>query len=171
MTEKSSRKVSRKTRTHHPNNKHIAPIEIKRGRGRPKGAKNKPKAPQVEVKPVAKEKRKYTRKQKPELPLPVKKPRGRPSKQPIAAPEQKAQKVIAVVNLDDHPVLAVVKWLEKHMHHNEMQYYRSRATKNGVSLHVAMASDILGFFNVQDPEICNQIKKNNFIANTPKCNS
>lgn len=129
--------------------------KVKRGRGRPKGAKNKPKeqAAQLEVK--------YKEQS---VPLDIQpKKRGRPPKVKVenAQPPEVQEK-----QLTDHPLLEAVRWIEKSMHQTELHYYRSRASRAGVSLHVAMASDILGFFNVQDPEINKQIKKNNFIANT-----
>lgn len=123
-------------------------------RGRPKGSKNKPKqSPSSEVVTV---KMKRASKHETESVSAAPKKRGRPPK---------AQQTEQPSELEEHPLLVAVKWLEKYMHHSELQYYRNRANKIGVSLHVAMSSDILGFFNVQNPEICKQIKKNNFIAN------
>ena len=190
MTEKSKSKVSQKTQ---PITIASSPPAIRRGRpkgsknkpkisqtieivkpvtiqqvkrGRPKGAKNKPKVSPVteSVKPIVVEK-KRSRKPEVEKPSIPPKKRGRPFKIPQSTvPIVKAQKPAQDVQLEDHPLLKAVKWLEKYMHPSEMQYYRNRANKLGVSLSVAMASDILGLFNVQNPEICKQIKKNNFIA-------
>lgn len=137
---------------------------VKKGRGRPKGAKNKSKD---EQKPILQEPKKRER-NKPEQPTVVleepKKRRGRPPK--VKTEQPQVELAVVEDKLKDHPLLEAVKWIEKSMHHTEVHYYRSRANKAGVSLHVAMASDILGFFNVQDPEINKQIKKNNFIAIT-----
>ena len=131
-------------------------------RGRPPGAKNKPKISHTA-----------------EIADPVVaavvqqgKKRGRPkgaknkSKVPYVAIPEQIYTPIPEVQLEDHPLLKAVRWLEKYMHPCELQYYRNRANKAAVSLHVAMSSDILGFFNVQNPEICKQIKKNNFITNS-----
>lgn len=186
MTEKSKSKVSLKTQqttlqSNKPaikrgrpkgakNKPKISPeVEIVKQtkRGRPKGAKNKPKvSPAVEsVKPIALQK-KHARKQEPEKPSAPPKKRGRPFKvAQSTAPTPKVQKSVQDVQLEEHPLYKAVKWIEKYMHPCELQYYRNRANKLGVTLQVAMSSDILGFFNVQDPEICKQIKKNNFIAN------
>jgi hypothetical protein len=133
-----------------------------RRRGRPKGAKNKPKisntadAVNPAVAPVVQLVRRRGR------------PKGAKNKPKVAqtAIPVEPQLPVQEVQLEEHPLLKAVKWLEKYMHPCELQYYRNRANKAGVSLPVAMASDILGFFNVQNPEICKQIKKNNFITNT-----
>lgn len=139
-------------------------VKEKRSRGRPKGAKNKPKQDSILVK--AKER-------KSSVPCisvnPAKKPPGRPRKNGPPAPAHIKLKGEQENNTKlEHPLLAAINWLEKHMHHNELQYYRGRASKMSSTLHNAIASDILGFFNVQDPEICKQIKKNTFIANITK---
>ena len=192
MTEKSGRKVFEKKT---PTNNSL--LNVKRGRGRPKGAKNKPKADNIVVvaakrrgrpkgsknkvkdnvyqevkikgkyvKPVALDKVEVAYTPKP----PGK--RGRPKKidKPRAAPTYVAegQKSDAQRVPEGHPLIAAIAWLEKNMHHNELQYYRSRASKLGATVQVAIAGDILGFFNVQDPELCKQIKKNTFIANTTR---
>jgi hypothetical protein len=147
-------------------------LPVIRKRGRPKGAKNKPKTYPLPGTIVAHKKRGRPKgaknKQKVSLssestnivgsssPI-IPRKRGRPPKLPVA--EQPTQ-------LEEHPLLKAVKWLEKYMHPTELQYYKNRANKLGASLHVTLSSDILGFFNVQNPEICKQIKKNNFIVNT-----
>jgi len=175
MTEKlTNRRISRK----------IQPIPVivsnnlpVKKRGRPKGAKNKPKTPpalvqltQSVVKQARRGRPKGSKNKPKSSPQPEKKEtapkkRGRPFKSPqTAAPPVEVQKSVQSVQLEEHPLLKAVKWLEKYMHPAEMLYYRNRANKMGVSLPVAMASDILGLFNVQNPEICKQIKKNNFIA-------
>jgi hypothetical protein len=142
------------------------PPKAKGRRGRPKGAKNKPKIPQAE--PVVKGKRGRPKgaKNKPREPAPS---TLEPAVSRKIVVNKKDNIVTAAIQSleavqDNHPLLVAVKWLEKNMHPTEVQYYRGRANKTGVSLHVAMASDLLGFFNVQNPEICKQIKKNNFIA-------
>ncbi len=124
-------------------------------RGRPKGSKNKPKLSHTAdaVKPA--ELQQVRRRGRP------KGSKNKPKEAQVAPPVNPVQEV----QTEDHPLLKAVKWLEKYMHPIELQYYRTRANKAGVPLHVAMASDVLGFFNVQDPEICKQIKKNNFIIN------
>lgn len=147
-------------------------LPVIRKRGRPKGAKNKPKTYPLPGTIVVQKKRgrpkgaknKHKGSSLPEstdtivssLPV-IPRKRGRPPKLPVV--EQPTQ-------LEEHPLLKAVKWLEKYMHPTELQYYKNRANKLGASLHVTMSSDILGFFNVQNPEICKQIKKNNFIVNT-----
>jgi hypothetical protein len=126
---------------------HTAETVVKKGRGRPKGSKNKPKGEDREKIVEKVKKAKVAKDNSIDKARPAKAEPG---------PE----------SLDNHPLLAAVRWIEKNMHQTEVQYYRGRANKLGVSLHVAMASDMLGFFNVQDPEINKQIKKNNFIAIT-----
>jgi hypothetical protein len=137
-------------------------VEVKRGRGRPKGAKNKPKvSPEgelVKLKPREEE----------VIPKEVKR-RGRPRKiVPMAATVQKPVATEAT-SLDHHPLVLAARWIEKNMHPTEMQYYRTRANRNGTSLVHTMVGDLLGFFNVQNADICKQIKKNNFIDKV--CNS
>jgi hypothetical protein len=145
-----------------------------RKRGRPKGAKNKPKQIQPVVESEFKPKKRGRpkgAKNKPKEPSYVApaapKPRGRPKKvtvEPVASSQP--QETNHVDTMDDHPLVLAAKWLEKNMHQHEMQYYRTRASRNGVPLNCAIVSDILGFFNVQNADICKQIKKNNFIAST-----
>jgi hypothetical protein len=142
-------------------------VKEKRPRGRPKGAKNKPKqgdAPEVKIKV------KYRQAEEPkDVVVVVKKPLGRPRKNnPLEVAPAKIKSEQEDKSQNEHPLFAAITWLEKNMHHNELQYYRSRASKLGSTIHNAIASDILGFFNVQDPEICKQIKKNTFIANVTK---
>ena len=182
MTEKSEkREDSQKSST-------ISSSSLKRGRGRPKGAKNKPKSLfVVTVAPTTAKRRGRPKgaKNKPKLVGDVElvkfkpnheeptqpKKRGRPCK-PISSAvdaEDKEQKPNSLDALEDHPLNLAAKWLEKNMHPNEMQYYRTRANKNSVSLRYLMVSDMLGFFNVQNADICKQIKKNNFIDRV--CNS
>jgi hypothetical protein len=155
-------------------------VEVKKpGRGRPKGAKNKPKLTAMVLRPAAplmmvedkpRRGRPKGAKNKPktiqsmEVVAPIKK-RGRPRKEHALPQVQvKIEQPKAADTLEAHPVLLAAKWLEKHMHPTEVDYYRRRASKNGTPLHCAMVSDILGFFNVQNAEICKQIKKNNFIV-------
>jgi len=68
--------------------------------------------------------------------------------------------------VEEHPLFFAARWLEKNMHQTQTQYYRGRASKYGMSVQAAMIADILGFFNVQDADICKQIKKNNFVIHT-----
>ena len=163
-----------------------ATIAIKRGRGRPKGAKNKPK--ELRLAAVSSEPKKRGRpkgaKNKPKDPAEMlvklkpreedpapgeAKRRGRPRKVvPVAASTQEPVAVEAN-SLDNHPLILAARWIEKNMHPTEMQYYRTRANRNGTSLVHTMVGDLLGFFNVQNAEICKQIKKNNFIDKV--CNS
>lgn len=119
---------------------------ISKGRGRPKGAKNKPKETDTEEASVLYKKRKQQ-----DSVVPI-------VKEVTITPEASTTGMA-----DNHPLLEAVRWLEKYMHHVEMRYYKNRATKNGTSLHVAMMSDILGFFNVQNPEVCKQVKKNKLV--------
>lgn len=175
MTEKSEKKETLTSLT--------TVVNEKRSRGRPKGAKNKLKQPASEhVEVVVKKRgRPPGAKNKPKQPLAVEvkhKPqdsepvvpskRGRPKK-PEVLPVVQEQPEKQTEVLDNHPLFQAVKWIEKHMHHTEMQYYRSRASKAGTSLQCVMVGDILGFFNVQNADICKQIKKNNFIDRV--CNS
>jgi hypothetical protein len=142
---------------------------VTRGRGRPKGAKNKPKdlAPPPRMLVAKKRGRPKGAKNKSKLPdiqevVVLHKNR----KQNKPAPEKDKPEIQEYSNTqidENHPLLAAVRWLEKYMHPVEMRYYRGRASKNSVSLHTAMMSDILGFFNVQNSEICKQIKKNKLV--------
>jgi hypothetical protein len=138
-------------------------IEKKRSRGRPKGAKNKPKhdsSPEVKIKS-----KKHQADASRDIVVVLKKPPGRPKKNnPPAVAPVKVKNEQEDKYKNDHPLFSAIAWLEKNMHHNELQYYRSRAGKIGATLQVAIASDILGFFNVQDTELCKQIKKNTFIV-------
>ena len=121
---------------------------VAKRRGRPSGAKNKPKAAKAEtndnsVKKVSqvKQAEKSLRKKK--------------------AAEEKAPPPP-----EEHVLLTAVRWIEKNMHPSQVQYYRARANRAGITIHHSMISDILGFFNVQECELSKQIKKNNFIAST-----
>jgi hypothetical protein len=60
--------------------------------------------------------------------------------------------------LETHPVMEAAKWLEKRMPVIEVQYYRTRASKQGITLTSAVSLGILSLFNVQDPEVRKQIK-------------
>jgi hypothetical protein len=189
MTGKLEKKGSEKTLTSKPD-------EPARRRGRPKGAKNKPKVDKVEIKEKRPRGRPPGAKNKPKLapapevivkgkylrdvnlnntrtsltPKPLGK-RGRPRKNDIKAEApstREVQKAVTVQEQKEHPLFTLIAWLEKNMHHSELQYYRSRANRNGVTLQNAIASDILGFFNVQDAEICKQVKRNTFIVTSPK---
>lgn len=129
-----------------------AAVQVKR-RGRPKGSKNKLK----EVKPL-------------EIKQPkIKLPRGRPAKKDKAPVQANVPKAPADA-LEEHPLFVAAKWLEKKMHSSEMQYYRSRAYKNGMSPQYAIVADLIGFFNIQDSELTKQVKKNNFIVSISKSN-
>lgn len=134
---------------------------VKRGRGRPKGAKNKPK---LIVDGIAVQEIKEIKK------------RGRPKgvknklKDPLALsvlPDTRPVETFVTVEIpavtsgdsfDAHPITEAAKWLEKKMPIVEIQYYKNRAAKQGISLTNAIALGILGLFNVQDPEIRKQVK-------------
>jgi hypothetical protein len=127
------------------------PPPILKKKGRPKGAKNKPKAakpanpPQI-VRPVVK----VSQVKQTEKRLQSKKPAEVKTPPPPA----------------EHVLLTAVRWVEKNMHPSQVQYYRARASRAGITIHHSMISDILGFFNVRECELTKQIKKNNFIAST-----
>jgi hypothetical protein len=149
-------------------------IKEKRPRGRPPGAKNKPKlelAPEVSIKGKYLKNTNLQSTSAISTPKPLGK-RGRPRKNDIKpeAPPTKDLHGKAVQGQEqiEHILFTLIAWLEKHMHHNELQYYRSRASRNGVTLQNAIASDILGFFNIQNAEICKYVKRNTFIANVTK---
>jgi hypothetical protein len=157
------------------------PIQAPRKRGRPKGSKNKPKDPAAidqaagGATPTEAVKRKRGRpkgsKNKTKL-LPeagtivAYKKRGRPPKTPqtVVSTDQETKPIQQEQQLENHPLMLAARWIEKHMHHAELQYYRTRSNRMSVSLHAAIVSDMLGFFNVQDSDICKQIKKNNFLT-------
>jgi hypothetical protein len=104
--------------------------EVRR-RGRPKGAKNKATLTLEE----------HTVPRVSETPVTV--------QASIVAPEDRSE---------THPVMEAAKWLEKRMPVIEVQYYRTRASKQGITLTSAVSLGILGLFNVQDPEVRKQIK-------------
>jgi len=177
MTEKSGKEVAcLKTQTSET-------IQVKRGRGRPKGAKNKPKDSLALLTPQEPKKRGRPKgaKNKPKVGevelskfkprqeevTAVPKKRGRPKKVTTDSVEPSVTE--AKDSLDDHPLLLAAKWLEKHMHPSELQYYRTRANRTSSTLSCTIVGDLLGFFNVQNADICKQIKKNNFIDKV--CNS
>jgi hypothetical protein len=123
---------------------------FKRGRGRPKGSKNKPKDsnPPVVVDKIAKKRgRPKGSKNKP-----------KDSEVEIVTEAKQSSSLIAAEK-EAHPLLQAAEWLEKYMSVVELAHYRRRAAKNEMSLHCAMVHDILGIFNVRDPEICKQLKK------------
>jgi len=131
-------------------------IQQIKSRGRPKGAKNKPKSPAAPAAAI------------------VIKHRGRPKgakNKPKAArteksPQAKKPEEVKPPPPAEHVLLTAVRWIEKNMHPSQVQYYRARASRAGITIHHSMISDILGFFNVQECELSKQIKKNNFIAST-----
>jgi hypothetical protein len=131
-------------------------------RGRPKGAKNKPKVDKVEV--LAKGRRGRPKGSK-------NKPKSEPKQVPCIAQQVKKKelRVHAIPQAlkvdEEHPLFTTAKWLAKNMHDAETQHYHRRASRNNVTFDHAVISDILGFFNVKDPEILKLVKKNNFIAN------
>jgi len=148
-------------------------------RGRPPGSKNKPKLDKPAADQTAVDS--------------VPKKRGRPpgsknklkleeasSPSPVSVPSVVVKKPdtntqfipppSADIVLMDHPLLLAARWVEKNMHPAEMHYYRSRASKNGLSVAHSIVSDLIGFFNIQDSDITKQIKKNNFVASISKTN-
>jgi len=147
---------------------------VKRGRGRPKGAKNKPKAPILEAN------------ENPSVHtegFSVPKRRGRPKgsknkpKEGVntaSTPTPPDQSIVAVsmpvqieasqaqalqfteageISVDNHPVMQAAKWLERKMPIVEIQYYKTRASKQSISVTTSIAMAILSLFNVQDQEI------------------
>ena len=126
------------------------PTEVLRKRGRPKGSKNKVKAEESKVSVKIK---------------PRSEVREISTCRPISlAPKQKMEAAASQVELQGHPLYLAVSWLCMHMHDTQTQYYRTRASKNGTTVHEAMLADVLGFFNVQNSNILKLVKKNNFIA-------
>jgi hypothetical protein len=178
MIGKLERKVSRttlkpgKTQTTKTKTVELTICPLKR-RGRPKGAKNKPKQPTA-----------------PEVAIVVKhkgRPKGAKNKPKTVCVEPNPKPVIKVSQVKqtekslqskkpaevktppppaEHVLLTAARWIEKNMHPSQVQYYRARASRAGITIHHSMISDILGFFNVRECELTKQIKKNNFIAST-----
>jgi len=68
--------------------------------------------------------------------------------------------------LAKHPLYAAALWLIKWMYASEVAYYRKLARQKNVPLVNAVISDMLGFFNVQNADICENIKRNKSIINT-----
>lgn len=141
-------------------------IQQVKSRGRPKGAKNKPKQIVVvpETPPVLKRKgRPKGAKNKPKH-VSISTPAV---KQVEKRPSMKKPAVVKPPPVpEEHVLFTAVRWVEKNMHPSQVQHYRARASRAGTTIHHSMISDILGFFNVQECEITKQIKKNNFIAST-----
>lgn len=146
-------------------------------RGRPPGAKNKPKLdkPTVDQTVVDSTPKRRGRppgaKNKPKLgeasrPLPVSAPCVVVKKPDTVT--QFTPPPSADIVLMDHPLLLAARWVEKNMHPAEVHYYRSRASKNGLSIAHSIVADLIGFFNIQDSDITKQIKKNNFVASISK---
>lgn len=181
------------------NTQEVTQDVIKRGRGRPKGAKNKPKttlsdAPEgvttdsplstntsetVKRRGRPKGAKNKIKSLEGESSLPAKvdgevrrrgRPKGAKNKVSQTQEEQAAPRAIAspvvveayIANVEDklemHPVMEAAKWLEKRMPVIEVQYYRTRASKQGITLTSAVSLGILSLFNVQDPEVRKQIK-------------
>lgn len=188
MTEKSRSRVFKKTST--KTSSYINVAVPSRIRGRPKGSKNKAKdiglivakeSPRLRGRPKG-SKNKNKAVVAPVIPVIAIKTRGRPkgsknkntqeiatqhkprkqtgSKFPEEVPSNNRVENQSTQINENHPLLSAVRWLERYTHPAELRYYRSRAAKNGTSLHTAMIADILGFFNVQNSDICKQIKKN-----------
>ena len=147
---------------------------VKRGRGRPKGSKNKPKTEAVVAfnpgglkrgrpkgsknKPkdiVAEERKHKPREDSEELRPTETKVRRRKE---VIADYSSAPSAVQPVEVE-HVLYQAAKWLERNMSPIEVEHYRRRANRNSTTLHQAMVSDILGIFNIRDPEICKQFKK------------
>jgi hypothetical protein len=154
------------------NNPEIIQQVVKRGRGRPKGAKNKPKVPKPEHSENPSE-------QSEGFSLPRRRGRPKGSKNKpketsvvLNTPSLPAEVEAKIIyetqasrpetfvecTLESHPVVTAAKWLERKMPIVEIQYYKTRAGKQGVSVTNAIAMAILGLFNVQDQEIRKQVK-------------
>jgi hypothetical protein len=141
----------------------VQPV-VKRGRGRPKGAKNKIKTTSSETlvslnPPGEPRRRGRPRGAKNKTTLVKEESEARVSSI-VAAPIESLPVVGDSIEVETHPVLLAAKWLEKKMPVIEVQYYRTRATRMGVSLTTSIALGVLSLFNVQDQEIRKQIKSN-----------
>jgi hypothetical protein len=177
MIGKLERKVSRttlktgKTQTTKTKAVELAVCSLKR-RGRPKGAKNKPKQPTAPVVAIVVKHKGRPKgaknKPKPACVEPSLKTAIKVSqvKQTEKSPQAKKPEEVKPPPPAEHVLLTAVRWIEKNMHPSQVQYYRARASRAGITIHHSMISDILGFFNVQECELSKQIKKNNFIAST-----
>lgn len=142
----------------------ISTTSIVKRRGRPKGAKNKPKFAIVQEEKLinhssGKRGRPKGSKNKPKQ-LPV------VGSLPAVIVQESKPVVIAVdpvikpAQASNHPLLEVLSWVEKKMHHTQMQYYQRRASKLELSAKYLMASDILSLFSIQEPELLKTLKKN-----------
>lgn len=192
MTDKSEKEGSRSLTTSTTSTSNNGAPVLKRGRGRPPGSKNKPKVPQATQPEVKfKTKRKYTKRSKAAEKAAPRKKITRAKKSSSLKVSKKPAKLVKIpsaqktgkakpgtvvpqtpvsesppqVDLTKHPLFIAAKWLEKNMHHTELQYYRSRANKKGTPISVALVSDMLGFYNVQKSDIDKQVLKNNLIVN------
>lgn len=156
---------------------------VKRGRGRPKGSKNKIKiAPgigsidsdatgafssnlvQAPIKRRGRPKGSKNKIKKEQetptvaLTLPVTIQEAQSSDSGVSTVFVQVALPSTEEKLELHPILEAAKWLEKKMPVIEVQYYRQRASKQSITLTTAIALGILGLFNVQDQEIRKQIK-------------
>lgn len=154
MSVKSGERTSEMTST----------TSIVKRRGRPKGAKNKPKLDIVQeeklIKPSSgKRGRPKGSRNKPKQPpvssnIPVD---NIQVSKPVVIPAEPAVKIPQAGN---HPLLDLLNWVEKKMHYTQMQYYQRRASKLEMSAKYLMASDILSLFSIQEPELLKTLKKN-----------
>jgi hypothetical protein len=137
-------------------------VVVKR-RGRPKGAKNKPKIP-TSTQEETPAKLSSGRRGRPKGSK--NKPKGDTVKvtAPVLNQEHKLEVTKPTTSVGEHPIIEAIKWIAQNMHSTQVDYYRRRAVRHEVSMHYAMASDLIGFFNIQDPQLLKQIKKNNFIV-------
>jgi len=145
----------------------IAAEPVKR-RGRPKGAKNKAKPIKVEHPADAAPRRRGRpkgAKNKNKLSAPTPQIVAQEPKKRGRKPKEKPEESTPTQEKKEHPIFSLLEWIEKNMHPMQVQYYRSRASRNETTLQQAIAADILGFFNIKETEELKHIKKNNFIAN------
>jgi hypothetical protein len=149
---------------------------VKRGRGRPKGSKNKPKAllDQPKDKPVKvgkKRGRKKDEQRSVKSGKRAKKLSARPSsKEEKPKIPTKTEEELLHEQLMQHPLFVAAKWLEKKMHPTEMQYYKRTANQRHTTVQHAMVSDMLGLFNNQDHDFCKLVRKNKFVVNNTTLN-
>lgn len=182
MTEKSEKKVlsRRNTPAKTKVDKSPPPAEQAKRRGRPPGAKNKPKdSAKPELSKILKEaglsrqrvsklgvtaRKALETRARNVIARSSKKPR-KASAKPAAPVADKTPAQVAEEALHSHILYKAADWVSKNMHKAEVQYYRSAANKRGLPMVHAIVSDIIGFFNIQDEALNKLVKKNKSIIN------
>lgn len=142
-------------------------IEKKR-RGRPPGAKNKPKLPAsadvIKNKVRAKKAEKAITKKAKET-KPAKKELKVVEKEQLTNTEEAGLQLGKDDILRKHCLFPAAEWLEKKMHPAELAYYKKEARRRDVPVLQVIIGDMLGFFNIRDEDLLKIVKKNHYVVN------